>query len=99
VEWHLGAPIHSYDGAGGRQILENWGQVEQKSLCGIIVEAVNHPTLYHTSIIYVYEVFEHLHTLCKSIWLHPYTVITVEGGGKFWKIGSGGAKTTLFGLC
>ena len=26
---------------------------------GVIVEAVNHPTLHHTSIIHVYEVFEH----------------------------------------
>jgi hypothetical protein len=39
---------------GGGQILENWGQAEQKSRCGIIVEAVNHPTLHHTSIIHVY---------------------------------------------
>jgi len=72
---------------GGGQILENWGQAEQKSRCGIIVEAVNHPTLHHTSIIHVYEVFEHLHILWKGIWVHPYTVIMVEWGGKFWKIG------------
>jgi hypothetical protein len=25
VEWHLGAPLHSYNGRGGGQILENWG--------------------------------------------------------------------------
>ena len=32
----------------------------------------------------------------KGIWVHPYTVITVEGGGaNFGKLGSGGAKTTL----
>jgi hypothetical protein len=69
-----------YDGAGGGQILENWGQAEQKRRCGIIVEAVIHPTLHHTSIIQVYEVFEHLHMLWKGIWVHPYTVMMVEGG-------------------
>ena len=67
--------------------MENLGQVELKRHCFDFVEAVNHPTLYHTSIIHVYEVFEHLHMLWKGIWVHPYTVIMVEGGGKFWKIG------------
>ena len=79
-----------YDGAGGGQILENWGQAERKRCCGIIVEAVIHPTLYHTSIIHAYEVFEHLRMLRKGIWVHPY------GGVKFGTLGSGGAKTTLF---
>jgi hypothetical protein len=35
---------------GGGQILENWGQGERKRHCGMIVEAVNHPTLHHKSI-------------------------------------------------
>jgi hypothetical protein len=82
VERHLGAPLHSYDGAGGGQILGNWGQAERKRQCGIIVEAINHPTLHHTSIIHAYEVFEHLHMLWKGICVHPYTVIPVEGGGQ-----------------
>ena len=77
--------------------MENWGQAEQKQRCGIIVEAVNHPTLHHKSIIHVYEVFEHLHMLWKGIWVHPYTVMMVHrGGANFGKLGSGGAKTTLF---
>ena len=67
--------------------MENWGQAERKRHCGIIVEAVNHPTLHHTSIIHAYEVFEHLHMLWKGIWVHPYTVMMVQGGGKIWKIG------------
>jgi hypothetical protein len=97
VERHLCAPLHSYDGAGGGQILGNWGQAEQKRRCGIIVEAVNHPTLHHTSIIHAYEVFEHLHMLWKGIWVNPHTVSTVErGGANFGKLGSGGAKMTLF---
>ena len=73
---------------GGGQSLEIWSQVEPKLHHGVIVEAVNHPTLHHTSILHVYEVFEHLHMLWNGIWVHPYTVITVEGAGtKFWKIG------------
>ena len=46
------------------------------------LEAVNHPTLHHTSIIHVYEVFEHLHMLWKGIWVNPYIEIMVEGGGQ-----------------
>ena len=56
MERHLGAPLHSYDGAGGGQIMENWGQAELKRRCGIIVEAVNHPTVHHTSMIHAYKV-------------------------------------------
>jgi hypothetical protein len=32
-------------------------------------------------------VFDHLHMLWKGIWVHPYTVIMVQGVAKFWKIG------------
>ncbi len=67
--------------------MENWGQAERKRRCDIIVEAVNHPILHHTSILHVYEVFEHLHMLWNGIWVHPYTVMMVQGGAKFWKIG------------
>ena len=67
--------------------MENWDQAERKRRCGIIVEAVIHPTLHHTSIIHAYEVFEHLHMLWKGIWVYPYTVMMVQGGGKLWKIG------------
>ncbi len=88
MERYLGAPLHSYNGAGvgGGQILGNWGQAEQKQHCVDFVEAVNHPILHHT-ITHVYEVFEHLHMLWKGIWVHPYTVILVQGGAIFWKIG------------
>jgi hypothetical protein len=72
----------------GGQNLELWGQAELRR--HDFVEAVNHPTLHHTSIIHAYEVFEHLHMLRKGIWVHPY------GGAKFGFLGSGGAKMTLF---
>ena len=80
---------------GGGQILENRGQAEQKQHCGVIVEAVNHPTLHHTSIIHVYDVFAHLHMLWNGIWVQPYTVMMVQGGGKFWKIGVKRSKNDI----
>ena len=58
---------------GGGQILENWGLAELRRHCLDFVVAVNHPTVHHTSIIHVYEVFEHLHMLWKGIWVHPYS--------------------------
>ncbi len=91
----MGAPLHSYNGAGGGQILENWGQAEQKRCCDIIVESVNHPTLHHTSIIHAYEVFAHLHMLWNGIWVHPYTAMIVQVGGNFWKIGVRRSKNDI----
>ncbi len=67
--------------------MENWGQAMLKRHCFDFVDAVNHPTLHHTSIIHVYEVFEHLHMLWKDIKVHPYIVMMVQGGSKFWKNG------------
>ncbi len=75
------------------------GSGRAKQRCGVIVEAVIHPTLHHTSIIHVYDVFEHLHMLWKGIWVHPYTVMMVQGGANFGKVGSGRAKTTLWCHC
>jgi hypothetical protein len=55
------------------------------------LEAVNHPTLYLTSILNVYQVFEHHHMLWMGIWVYPYIVTLVEVvGAKFWKIGGKG---------
>ncbi len=82
--------MHPYTGMmvqGGGKNLENWGQAELRRHCFDIVEAVNHPTLHHTSIIHVYEVFEQLHMLWKGIWVHPYTGMMVQVGAKIWKIG------------
>ena len=44
----------------------------------------DHPTLHHTSIIHVYEVFEHLHMLWNGIWVHPHTVTPVQVEAKLW---------------
>jgi hypothetical protein len=35
----------------------------------------------------LYKVIEHLQMLWIGIWVHPYTVISVQVGAKYWKIG------------
>jgi hypothetical protein len=45
------------------------------------------PTLYLTSILNAYEVFEHLHVLWVVICVHPYAITPVKVEAKFWKIG------------
>jgi hypothetical protein len=42
--------------------------------------------LHPTSILDIYKVSEHLHMLWMGIWVHPYTVIPVMVGAKFWEI-------------
>jgi hypothetical protein len=48
-----------------------------------MVEAVNHPTLHLTSILYIHKVFEHLDMLWMGVWVHPYADTSVQGGGRF----------------
>ncbi len=48
-----------------------------------MVEAVNLYWLHPTSILDVYNEFEHLHMLWMGIWVHPYNVIPVQVGAKF----------------
>ncbi len=83
----MGALLHCYTCAGGGQILENWGKAEPKWRFGVMVEAMNHQWLHPTSILDVCKIVEHLHMLWMGIWVHPYTVIPVQVGTKFWKIG------------
>ena len=54
LDKHMGAPLHSYTGAGGGQMFEIWGlggKVEPKQHRVSCLEALNHPTLYLTSIL------------------------------------------------
>ncbi len=52
-----------------------------------MVEATNSFRRHLTSISYVYKVFEHLDMLWMDIWVHPYTVILVQVGVHFCKVG------------
>ena len=55
-----------------------------------MVEAARGPKLHPTSILEVFDVFEHFHILWMGIWVHPYTVTHLfrwGGGVIFWKYG------------
>ncbi len=99
VERHLGAPIHSYNGAEGRlnfgelgsgrakmTLWNRWGSKPPHSASHI----------YNTCIWSVwapsYAVERHLGAA-----LHSYN--DAEGGPNFGKLGSGGAKMTLWCHC
>ena len=43
-----------------------------------MVEAVEPFKLHITSMLYLYEVFEHLKLLCIDIWMHTHSVTTVS---------------------
>ena len=87
VDGHMGVPLHCYTCAGGGKFFGNWGKVEPKWCCGVMVEAVNHRWLNPTSILDVYYMFVHLHMLWMGIWVHPYTDIPVQVRAKLWNIG------------
>jgi hypothetical protein len=89
VDRHISASLHCYTCEGRGKILENWGKAEPKWRCDVMAEAVNPHWLHHTSILNAYKVSEHLHSmlLWMGTWVHPYTVILVEVGAKFWNIG------------
>ncbi len=53
----MGAPLHTYSGAGGLEFLESWGVVDSEWHCGVMVEATNSFRRYPTFISYVYKVF------------------------------------------
>jgi hypothetical protein len=55
----------------GAEFFENWGKLDPKWCCGVMVEAVYLCSLHPTFILNIYEVFEHLHMLWISIcWVH-----------------------------
>ena len=50
----------------------------------VIVEApMPRSRMHHTSISYIYKVFEHLGMLWMGVWVHPYADTSVQGGGRF----------------
>jgi hypothetical protein len=92
VERHLGAPLYSYDGAGGgpnfRKLVS--GGAKMTSWCHCWGCKPPHSA-------------SHIHNTCiwsvwapsYAVWVHPYTVIMVQGGGKFWKIGVRRSKNDI----
>ena len=51
-----------------------------------IVEAVEHFKLHHTSMSYIYKVFEHLKQLWMGIWQHTHTFTTTEVSPDFGEL-------------
>ncbi len=74
--------------------MKNWDMGEPELCWGVIVEAARGFRLYTTSILDVYNVFEHHDMQWMGIWVHPYTD-TSAGGGEFEKIVGGGAQMML----
>ena len=52
-----------------------------------MIKAPNLLGVHPTSMSYVYKVFQHLDMLWMGIWVHPYTVMPVQVGEDFRKIG------------
>ncbi len=76
MDGYKDAPLHCYMCAGGGQIFGKLGVRWSPNNIMVSLEVVNHPTLYLTSILDVYEVFEHLHMPWMGIWVHPYIFYT-----------------------
>ena len=79
----MGAPLHCYTVQVRVDFKGNWGGVEPKQCCNVMVEATNLHRLHPTSMSYVYTVFRHLDMLWMGIWVYPYTVTPVQGRGGF----------------
>ena len=78
------------------------GKGEPKLHHGVMfgdLEAISHPTLHHTSILNVYEVFEPLYMLWMGIWLYPYTLTPVQVGQDIAKIGGKGEPNNIMVSC
>ncbi len=85
---------HPYTAVTSMQVGPNFGKlgvkVSPNNNMVSCLEAANHPTLYLTYILVVYEVFKHLHMQWMGIWVHPHIVTPVQVGAIFWKIGGKG---------
>jgi hypothetical protein len=60
-------------------ILQHCGEMGPQWQCDVMVEAARGPKLHPTSILGVYEVFEHIHILWLGLWIQPYCN-TCSGG-------------------
>ena len=59
------------------------GMVEPKHIVVSWLGALNHLTLYLTSILDVYKVFKHLHMMWMGVWVQPYIIKHMQVGAKF----------------
>ncbi len=71
---HIVAPLYRYTGKVGPRFGKSGSLVEWKWCHNVMVEADVHRTLFHTSILNIYEVFKPLVCCLKGVWVQPYTV-------------------------
>ena len=84
-------------GGGAIPILQHWGEMGPKWHCDVMVEAANPRWLHPTSILDVYEVFEHIHMLWLGLWVQSYCINCAGGGGWiFWTNGVRLSQMTLW---
>ncbi len=75
VHWHMVAALHSYIHLTWCRIFGSWSLVESKWCDYVMVEVDGHLKLLPTSILDIYNVFEHIDMLSMGIQYHPYKVM------------------------
>ncbi len=78
------------------QICESWLKSYLMQVCkpnnDALIESVEPFKLQPMSILYIYEVFEHILSLWMGIWLHIHIITTTDTSPDLWKL----AKILLF---
>ena len=70
----MGAPLCPCTGQCAPRFGDSGSLEEWKWCHNVMTEADIHIRALHTSVLYIYKVFEPLLCCLKGIWLHPYTV-------------------------
>jgi hypothetical protein len=82
------AALHSFNHPTWLRFLGSGSLAESKKCDYVMVEADSHLKLLPTSILDIYNVFEHIDMLSMGVKYHPYTVIpTLLFGSDFGVLG------------
>jgi hypothetical protein len=84
---HIVAALHSYTHPTWLRCWGSGSLVESKWCHYVMVEADSHTKLLPTSILDIYDVFEHIDMLFMGIWYQPYTVIPTLLGSDVGALG------------
>jgi hypothetical protein len=72
------------------QIWEKWLKSYLMQVCkpchNALIEAVEPFKLHPMSMLYLYEVFEHLLRLWMGLWIHTHTITTTDASPDLWKM-------------
>jgi hypothetical protein len=83
---HMCAPKQCYTAGQVDPDLGNLGRVGWNNDMSTWLRLYNSTLFFSSSILYIYEVFEHVHMLWKGIFLHPYTVTLLAKLTQIWVI-------------